>query len=321
MRVVVYGVGAVGGVAATALAHAGYPVAGIARGARLRAIQHSGLVLRSPAGTIHARFACAASAREMTFHPGDMILLAVKSQDTAAALRDLRAAGVEEQPIFCAQNGVANERMALRYFSNVHGVNVMLPAQYTEPEETIAWCSPNYGNFDIGRFPGGIGAEDERLAEALTTAGIGGYPQSSVMAFKYGKLLMNLGNIVEAALGRGTEAGGITEHIRAEARTVLRAAGIEWRDVGASDPRRDLMQNGDVEGVERIGSSTSQSLARSAGSVETDFLNGEICYLARLHGLPSPANDYVTRLAAKLARDGAAAGTVTRDALARGIGL
>ena len=49
-----------------------------------------------------------------TFGLGDAILLTMKSQDTVAALERLRAAGVSKQPIFCVQNGVANERFALR---------------------------------------------------------------------------------------------------------------------------------------------------------------------------------------------------------------
>lgn len=321
MRIIVYGVGAVGGVIATALAHAGQEVIGVARGARLDVIRSSGLTLRNPERTIHARFEGAASAQDIDFRPDDAIMIVVKGQDSIAALEDLRAAGVTDQPVFCAQNGVSNEAIALRYFPNVHGINVMLPAQFTTPDETIAWCSPNYGNFDIGRFPKGVDRADQALANALAPAGIGGYPQNTVMAFKYGKLVMNLNNIVEAALGRGVDATDISEHLRAEAFAVLDAARIEWRDVSASDPRRDLMKNGAVAGVSRIGGSTSQSLARASGSVETDFLNGEISYLGRLHSIPTPANDFVTRLAARLARDKTETGTITREELARGVGL
>ena len=321
MRIIVYGVGAVGGVIATALAHTGQEVIGVARGARLAAIRETGLTLRNPERTIHARFEGAACAQDIEFRPDDAILLVIKGQDNITALEDLRAAGVTDQPVFCAQNGVANEAMALRYFPNVHGINVMLPAQYTSPGETIAWCSPNYGNFDIGRYPQGVDDADNALADALTPAGIGGYPQAEVMAYKYGKLILNLGNIVEAALGRDVDSADISAHLRAEGSAVLDAAGIDWRDVFVSDPRRDLMKNGTVEGVTRIGGSTSQSLARAAGSVETDFLNGEICYLGRLHGVATPANDFVTRLAARLARDKIQTGAITREELARGIGL
>ena len=92
---------------------------------------------------------------------------------------------------------------------------------------------------------------------------------------------------------------------------MLTAAGITWRDVGASDPRRaELMRMGKVAGVQRAGSSTAQSLARQTGSLETDFLNGEIALLGRLHGVPAPLNTGALRLAARLLREGLAPGAL-----------
>ena len=322
MRIIVHGVGAIGGVLATALAASGADVIGIARGARLEAIRTHGLTLRSPEGEMHATFAAVASPTEITFRDDDIILLTVKSQDTVAALADLRDAGVTDQAIFCTQNGVANERMALRLFPNVHGINVMLPAEYTTPGETICFGTPKIGVFDIGRFRGGSDAVDKALAEALDAAGIAGFVTDNVMAFKYGKLLVNLGNIVEASLGRGTEAGEITKTLRAEGRAVLDAAGINAAEVGSDDPRRGTLLNiVEIDGVSRIGGSSSQSLARGAGRIETDYLNGEITYLARLHNIPAPANTFAARLAAQLARDGVAPGSISQEALAKGIGL
>ncbi|MFL4997556.1 MAG: ketopantoate reductase family protein, partial [Microvirga sp.] len=46
MRIIVYGVGAIGGTVAAALALSGQEVIGIARGAHLKAIQSDGLLLR-----------------------------------------------------------------------------------------------------------------------------------------------------------------------------------------------------------------------------------------------------------------------------------
>ena len=47
MRIIVYGVGAIGGTVASAVALSGQEVVGIARGAQLRAIREGGLVLRT----------------------------------------------------------------------------------------------------------------------------------------------------------------------------------------------------------------------------------------------------------------------------------
>ena len=78
--------------------------------------------------------------------------------------------------------------------------------------------------------------------------------------------------------------------------------------MGAADPRRDaLMRMAEVAGVARTGGSTTQSLARGTGSIETDWLNGEIVLLGRLHGVPTPANGYFLDLSARLVAGGAQA--------------
>ncbi len=305
MRIIIYGVGAIGGTVAAGLALAGQDVIGIARGAQLEAIRENGLLLRTPERAARARFACVADPAEITFRPDDAILLTMKTQDTQPALERLRAAGVAGQPVFCVQNGVANERFALRLFPNVHGVTVMMPSGYSTPGEVAAFSMPRHGIFDLGRYPSGSDAADDALAAALEAGNVAAFVNSDVMASKHGKLLLNLHNVVEAAFGRGEGRGRLDAVLRREAEAVYAAAGIAWRDVGASDPRRDaLMRQGEIEGVERTGGSSTQSLARGAGSIETDYLNGEIVLLGRLHGVPTPANAWLVALGARLVREG-----------------
>ncbi|MDX1782297.1 MAG: 2-dehydropantoate 2-reductase N-terminal domain-containing protein [Thalassovita sp.] len=322
MRAVVYGVGAIGGSVAAALTLNGTEVIGIARGAQLAAIRENGLHLRSPDVDERVRFDCVSDPLEIDFREDDAILLCMKTQDTEPALERLRAAGVVNQPIFCLQNGVENERIALRRFANVHALCVMLPASFLEPGDVAGWCQPRLGMFDFGRYPSGHDTADDALAEAFRGSMIEPFVADDAMASKYGKLLMNLSNILQAALGYGADYKDISQRLKAEAITVYDAAGITWKDVSAADPRRDeLMRQGEVPGAPRVGGSTSQSLARGAGSVETDYLNGEISMLGRLHGVATPLNDAMCRLAARLAREGAAPGSVTRaeiDALIGG---
>ncbi|MGP6086368.1 ketopantoate reductase family protein [Antarctobacter jejuensis] len=320
MRIIIFGVGAVGGVVAAALALSGHEVLGIARGGRLEAIRDRGLLLRGHDGEQRVRLEMVGHASEISPGPEDVILLAMKTQHTISALEDLRAAGIREQPIFCMQNGVANESMALRVFPNVHGINVMLPAEYMQADEAICFGRPNLGVFDIGRFPSGCDAADEALAEALTAARIKSFATPTVMENKYGKLIVNLGNIVEALLGRGVKSP-IPAALRAEGMAVMEAAGIVWQDMGAGDPRRGtLLTIEPVAGVDRLGNSTAQSLLRGAGSVETDYLNGEIALIARMNGGEAPLNARVAALAAKVAREGM--GQVMRpEDLAAAIGL
>lgn len=321
MRFVVHGVGAVGGVIAASLMQAGREVIGIARGDRLAALRERGLTLRTQAGAETFALPMVASPSDIDWRPDDAVILVMKGQHTEAALQDLRAAGVTDQPVFCAQNGVENERRALRLFPNVHGITVMLPAEYVALDEAVAFGAPRCGVFDIGRYPRGSDAADQALAAALSAGSILGCVCDDVMAQKHGKLILNLGNIVEAALGRDIDAADIAGALRDEGRAVLRAAGVPFVEVGAEDPRRVHMTLGDVEGAARLGGSSTQSLMRGAGSIETDFLNGEIALIARLNGLAAPLNAAAAGLAAELARAGARPGALGRDAFARRIGL
>jgi 2-dehydropantoate 2-reductase len=304
MRIIVYGVGAIGGTVAAALALAEQEVIGIARGPHLKAIQADGLLLRTPEKTVRAHFSCVSDPAEIDLRPDDVILLTMKTQDTLAALERLRTAGVAGQPIFCVQNGVTNERLALRYFPEVHGVTVMMPAAISAPGEVSAFSVPRHGIFDIGRYPGGSNSHDANLAEALEAANIAAFTSPDVMQSKYGKLLLNLSNILQAALGLDADYKHLEALLRTEAEAAYRAAGIPWLDVGATDARRaQLMNQRPISGVDRLGSSTTQSLARGGGSIETDYLNGEIALLGRLYGIPVPANTYFAELGARMARE------------------
>src|SRR5690606_8198231 len=100
-----------------------------------------------------------------------------------------------------AQNGVANERAALRLFPNVYGITVMMPSDYVTTGEVNCYGSPRLGIFEIGRYPHGRDAAAEALGAALESAGIAAFVEEDVMAGKHGKLLHNLANVMEAARG------------------------------------------------------------------------------------------------------------------------
>ena len=316
MRYIVFGVGAIGGTIAASLSLSGAAVVGIARGGMLDAVRANGLLLRTPKGENRAHFPCYASPSDITFGPDDIILLTVKSQDTEAALRALRAAGATDLPVVCMQNGVANERMALRYFPTVYGATVMLPADYTVPGEVNCFGGPQLGLFDLGRYPSGTDATLETLATALRTAGFAAFVQPDVMRSKHGKLIENLGNVLDAALGKGSDFTALADAARDEARAVYRAAGIEWTEIDRNEPRRrGVFELHDIPGVSRTGSSSAQSLARGAGSIESDYLNGEIALLGRLHGVPVPLNAGLARLGHRLITEKLEPGSLTLAAI------
>lgn len=320
MRIIVFGTGAIGGTVAAALARNGQEVIAIARGEQLAVIREKGLRLRSPVDDFSVALDVVETPEAARIGSGDAVLMAMKGQHMQAALEALRASGVQDQPIYCLQNGVDNERKALRLFDNVHGVTVMMPSAFRVPGEVIVYSQPQYGVFDIGRAAGGHDGDDDALAEALTASNIAGYVADDVMSSKYGKLLLNLNNIVGAAFSPDDDTQPLKDLLRSEAEKILSAAAISWADVGVDDPRRKRhMTMGEVPGAAPFASSTNQSLERGTGSVETDWLNGEIVLLGRLHGVSAPANEAMTHLASRLARGTYAPGAASVSEIISGL--
>lgn len=320
MAFVIYGAGAVGGVLGARLHAAGFDVRLIARGAHLSAIRSGGLRLESPEGATTVPVPAYGSPAEAGVGPDDVVLLTMKSQDTPAALDALRLVASSTTPVVCLQNGVANERLALRLFSHVYGVCVMFPAAHIEPGVVQARSAPVPGLLDLGRYPGGVDETARSVAAAFSKAGFVSEPRADIMRWKYRKLIMNLGNAVTALCGTGSgPAAQVTELLRAEGEAVLAAAGIDVVDDETDRARRaDLLRTPAFEGQAPGGGSSVQSLLRGTGTIEADHLNGEIVLLGRLHGVPAPANELVRQLAVVAARERRAPGSVpATDLLAR----
>lgn len=106
MRVAVMGAGAVGGYFGARAAAAGMDVAFIARGEHLRAMRRHGLRIRSVQGNleIHSEFVSSSDR----IAPVDLVLLAVKSQDTEEAARSLAPFMGGATAVLSLQNGVDN---------------------------------------------------------------------------------------------------------------------------------------------------------------------------------------------------------------------
>lgn len=254
---------------------------------------------------------------EAGLRSGDVVVLAMKSQDTAAAVETLAATAPPDVALVCAQNGVENERVALRWFADVHAMTVICPATHLEPGAVVVHSGPVSGVLDLGRYPSGADETARAVAAALEGATFASEARDDIMRWKYRKLVMNLGNAVDAVCARPertadpasredrpAEAVVLLRRVRAEGEACLAAAGIDVATVEEDRARREgLVSIRPVEGAPHKGSSSWQSLARGTGSVETDYLNGEVVLLGRLHGVPTPANELLGRLAAEAAAE------------------
>lgn len=300
MRFVIYGAGAIGGVVGALLARAGHDVVLIARGAHHAAIARDGLRVETPDEAFVARAEVVDHPARVRWRAGDVVLLAVKTQDVEACVRELVAVA-PEVTVVCLTNGVDAERIAARQLGDVHGACVYLPATHLVPGVVRAWSWPLAGALDVGRYPCGPSGV------ALDAPGLSCEDTDDVMRRKRGKLLSNLGNAIEALCGREARYSPLAERARAEGVACFAAAGLSIPTPEDEARRRAGVASRDIAGARREGGSTWQSLARGH-ALEVDYLNGEIALLGRLHGVATPINAGLQRLANAAARTGAPPG-------------
>lgn len=181
MRFVVYGAGAIGGVIGALLHRAGHDVALIARGAHYQEIRAHGLRLETPEDCHTYQIHVAAQPGELAYGDGDVVVLGMKTQDTAAALTALAAVASPATAIACAQNGVENERLALRNFASVYGICVVMPASHLAPGVVRLHSWPVAGALDVGQYPDGAGGAAGEIAGALRAAGFWSHPCTDIM--------------------------------------------------------------------------------------------------------------------------------------------
>ena len=311
----------------------------VARGAHAEALAVDGLVLRTPDGVLRIPVSVAADPADVRLTGRDVVVFATKTHQLDAALQewvdqpvhdgsDVIGTAGELLPALTALNGVVAEEKALRFFSRVFGVCVWMPAAHVTPGEVIVRSWPVAGQFHVARWPAGLAtpADRELLADigsTWTPAGLRIQLPADVEPWKYNKLLSNLANAVVALADSGTEDRDVAAAVRREGEDVLRQAGIEFVPFEVSSAAR---VNGPtvrpVPGTDRvIPNSTWQSLHRNSGSVETDFLNGEIVRIAHQHGATAPLNATLARLAREAADTGRGPGELTTVELAAALGL
>jgi len=301
MRYIIYGAGGIGSLMGGHLARTGHDVILIGRSGHINAINNNGLRLITPAGTHVLRISAVTNPGQISFSTSDVIFLCVKGQDTELALKDLKKVATDI-PVFCFQNGVRNEEIAIKYFPNVYGVMVRVGTVYLTDGEVISRRDPS-GWYIIGRYPEGSDELAEAVAKELRTAGYFVRTTANVMPYKWGKLMINLGNAVGAITnGSGESTRPIYRAVLKEAQAIVQKAGIKWvsqEQVAGDWPEITAPLHGQLNTEAQ--SSTWQSLARHQGSVETEFLNGEIVRVAKKLGLQAPVNEKLVTIIQEMA--------------------
>jgi len=323
MRFVVLGAGAIGGAVGGRLFQAGHDVTLVARGDHGAALA-SGLTLEAPDESVTLRVPTVSAPAEVEWDVEDgdtVVLLAVKGQHTDHALEQLLAVAPPTTRLVCLQNGVENERRVLRAFASTYAVCVLCPATQLRPGVVQLHSAPVSGLLDIGLFPSGVDDTAQAIAQAVSTTTFRSQTRPDIMRWKYRKLLSNLANAIEALCGPEERFGPLGRAAEQEGAAVLAAAGI---DVAGDDEYwkyHAALKMAPTPSGPWQGGSSWQSLARGTGSIEAEFLNGEIVLQGALHGVPTPINALLQRLAVRAALEGAGPGQWDIEALSRLAGV
>ena len=316
MRYVIYGAGGIGSSMGGHLWRTGHQSILIGRRGHVNAINRSGLTLNTPQDSYTLEIPAVTSPEEIEWSPDDVVVLCMKSQDTEAALRELVASVPDptQIPVFCAQNSITNEPAAARYFDRVYAVMVGYTGIYLEDGTIYNPVEGNAGYMEIGLYPSGMDELAKRVVSDLRSASFGVNENVSVMSAKGIKMIGNLGNALSAICDGKGDANRYMKRAREEAQRCFSEAGIPFEQGSGLSDRSKAVRgpNRLPENVRNLGSSW-QSLVRKQGSIETDFLNGEIVRLGKLHGIATPFNRMIQVLATKMAREREAPGKYTAD--------
>jgi 2-dehydropantoate 2-reductase len=291
VRTLVYGAGGVGAFFGALLAKAGRDVHFVARGAQLEAMRSRGLRITStilgdvevPQVSIYPRAVDSGRA--------DLVLVCVKTHQTASILDDLANAVGDDTVLIALQNGVeSDEQLAARFGrSRVLPAAVYVGATVDEPG-VVTHQAP--ARISMGA-PEGF--DPDRLVaihEILAATGQAVQISPDIQRERWRKLMWNASfNTVSAVTLRTPaellalpETRALIERIMSEVTEVARAQGIDLQ-------RADIDQH--IAWTERAsGMRTSTMVDRERGrTMEADALIGVIVRKGRQAGVATPASE------------------------------
>ena len=288
MKIVVFGAGAVGTFFGGLLARGGQDVWFVARGAQLEALRSGGIRIESSLlGEIHVPQVRAVE-RAAEIGQADLVLVCVKSHQTAAIGTDVAAMLADGGVAVTLQNGVESDEILARRVGRervIPGV-VYVGATIARPgvvshvaAGTIALGAPD--GVDPVRLPA--------IRDVLARSGQPVRISDEIQRDRWRKLIWNAGFNTVSAITR-LEPGELLampptrELLRAvmlEVVEVARSRGIQLRDADVDDQ---------ITWTERAGAiRTSTTVDRERGrEMEIDALIGVVVRQGRAHGVATP---------------------------------
>ncbi|MFC7224613.1 ketopantoate reductase family protein [Halalkalicoccus sp. GCM10025322] len=287
MEIVVFGAGSLGSLIGGLLARE-HDVTLVGRDPHVRTVREEGLTVTG--------------AYEFRVHPdattdgtglaADLVIVTVKSFDTAEAARELATGSFEA--VLSLQNGLENERVLAERLDRVLAGTVTYGARLREPG--LVACTGE-GEIALGPPEGGESSPTERIAAAFQAADVKATAVEDVPRRLWLKLAINAGINPVTALARVRNGalvdGPGRETTRAATLEAARVARAE--DVGLTD-REALSALDSV--IDATGENRSSMLqdVEAGRRTEVDAINGAVVRSAADCAIDVPTNRHLLRL-------------------------
>ncbi len=297
MHIVVVGAGALGCAIGGTLAQGGGEVTLVSRNrAQVAAIERHGLVLRTGSGpnAVDRAVAVRATCGYAEVPAADVVVVLVKSHDTANAVRDAMPVIGAQTQVLTLQNGLGHEETLARLVGSDH---ILLGVTYAGGRR-IADGHVSAGvagrRTVIGDPGGSRSSAAQHVAATFTECGLPTEVSEHIDRIRWDKLLVNCATGALAAI-TGLPYGVLyaVPQVRdcalaavAEGIAVARAAGIT---LSCEDPEAIWLSAADGLPPD-FRTSMLQSLDADART-EIDVINGALVRWGERTGIPTPVND------------------------------
>lgn len=302
MKILVFGLGALGTVYSCLLQNQGHEITGVDRPAVVERVKQRGVQVTGIWGEHQAYLKQVVSDPEaIEENSFDLIIISVKSYETEEVAVKLQKRLSEHSYVLLAQNGYGNFETAATFLPPqqiilgrvIFGSETLEPgsARVTVIADDVILGSPS-NDIDMQVL--------DQLARTFSQAGIPTRASDDILCYVWGKVIYNsalnpLGAILEVPYGKLAEIpfskelmDGVIEEIFA----VLKSAGQStlWED--AESYRRDFYSQL-LPSTAAHHASMLQDIQRGR-KTEIDSLNGAVANLGEKYGVDTPFNRIIT---------------------------
>ena len=304
MKIVVFGLGALGTAFATFLKEDGHTVYGITKDKYISQFKDNTVFVEGIWGKHEAKLdGIYTDVKDIKDENIDLIIITVKSYDTEKAVNLVKPLVKDKTLVLIAQNGYGNYEIAVEKLGKEHVLlgRVIFGSQVIKPG--YVKITVNADDVRIGDPSGAIPEEDIlKVACAIKHSGIPASYDPNVYKVLWDKILYNcalnpLGAILECnygTLAENEETREIMNKIIDEIFLIAKEKGIELNWKSSKEYKKHFYEKLIPPTKDHFPSMYHD--IKAGKKTEIDALNGAIVRLAKELGLKVPVNETITNL-------------------------